>query len=30
MYSGKIVKYYDDIYNGKDYVTESEFIEKIH
>ncbi|MAG26621.1 hypothetical protein CMI47_13860 [Candidatus Pacearchaeota archaeon] len=27
MYSGKIVKYYDDIYNKKDYVTESEFIE---
>ena len=27
MYSGKIVKYYDDIYNKKGYVTESEFIE---
>ena len=27
MYSGKIVNYYDDIYNKKGYVTESEFIE---
>lgn len=27
MYSGKIVKYYDDIYSKKDYIRESEFIE---
>ena len=27
MYSGKLVKYYDDLYNNKDYSIESTFIE---